>query len=96
MLLQHLTAKQFKEWQLYADIEPWGAVESDNQNSYTRYIVATAFGGSKRKDGSRLKLSDFSMEEMRKEARLKKNRQVEGGQSVEEMKEVLIGLAKGE
>ena len=103
-----LTVQQFREWRLYFEMEPWGAVGDDLQHSYTRKAMADAWGakkpGTKRgpsmDDLSLMRLIDEGRMERRKE-RAKARRRAAGKpeeeedqqQSVEEMKAILKGLA---
>jgi len=88
-LLECLTGEQFKEWQMFAELEPWGYNEKDLQESFTRYSTA-ASQGVKKKSGADLLQSDYSLEHFREEQ--KKKRKKGGKQDAEEMKQTLLFL----
>ena len=69
--MQYLNARQINEWRTFYNLEPWGYHEEDLQQSFTRHAVATAMGGSKKKNGEAITIDDYSLEAMR-------NKQKEG------------------
>jgi len=59
-LLEQLTARQWMEWRMYSEIEPWGYPEQDSQNTFTRLIQAQA-GGLTKKDKKAVDWYDMSL-----------------------------------
>lgn len=86
-LLPLLSQNQFNEWIAYYSLEPFGYYENDLQNAVTRNVIAQS-SGLKKKHGGKLSLSDFSLEDGREKGRKKSK-----GQSVDEMKQILLSIA---
>ena len=84
-----LNARQWCEWKIYNEIEPFGYPEQDAQNAWTRHVIATS-AGAKKSSGEKLKEEDFSFAQMREKAWKKANKPK---QSVESMKRVLMDMA---
>ena len=81
---------------MYYNCEPWGSLEDDEQNAFTRKTMFEA-QGAKRKDGNPFSITDYSLSFMREksyEALTKKKKGITQEQSPEEMKNILLGANK--
>lgn len=87
-----LTTKQFREWRMYYEIEPFGAAEHELQHSYTRKILAEGLGG-KSKSGKGFSIFDLSLSKLRSEERKSRRKGKTEKQSVDEMKNILQSIA---
>jgi len=90
-LLKKLTSYQLAEWEAYSVIHPIGEERSDHRISYLAWIITNLFIQAYGKKGS--KLTEFKDYIFDWDATAPKEEKV---QSVEEMKSVLMMLAKSQ
>lgn len=93
-LLEELTARQWMDWKLYSEVEPWGYSEQDAQATFTRLTQAQA-GGLMDGNENPVEWKDLSLDHMRRK-RLGAVKKKERRQSKEEITKAikrLFGIA---
>lgn len=87
-MLEQLTAKQLAEWEAYSNIDPVGEWRNDFKFSYMASLITNLMIQAYGKKGSKMtKIEDFQLQwDTGVETESKQ-------QSVEEMKNILLGLA---
>ena len=84
VMLKNMTARQYVEWRIYYGIEPFGVEYEDTQAAFTRHIIASA-GGLTKKGTKKVPTIE--------ELKLLTSTQAKRKQSIEEMKNILYALA---
>ncbi len=84
-MLSRIDSRELTEWQAYAELEPFGEWRGDLRAGIVASTIANV---NRKKDSKPFKASDFMPEfGKQKDAPVKK-------QSVSEMKEILLNIAK--
>lgn len=85
-----LSLDEFRMWQVFYNINPWGFEVNDAQNAITRHLMASLWSDGKRK----LKIEDFRLPLPKKSTRMKPVQNMDTNEWNAKILQAMFGVKK--